>query len=259
MSAFQQSKQQQNALRGPVPSLYFQDTYRASPQLTVTGGLRWAPNFMPVDVFNRGVEFSMAAFLANQVSTVYPNAPAGARYYGDPGVSRQFTKNSPWQFSPNFGFSFDPSGNGKTVLRGGFSLNYDQVNFFTAQRNQQNPPFATAINQTQTSTSGPLSFSSPWSIGQVNTSPFPQPQIPTPAQAQFFAQSQFIVQPAQFHASYTQTVDGECAARSRSGLAAAGSVHRQPHGARTHRYRHSARRRIFPEYGVQVERDAQVS
>ena len=205
MSAFQQSKQQQNALRGPVPSLYFQDTYRASPRLTVTGGLRWAPNFMPVDAFNRGVVFNMADFLANTGSSIYPNAPAGALYYGDPGVSRQFTKNSPWQFSPNFGFSFDPTGNGKTVLRGGFSLGYDQVNFFTAQRNQQNPPYATAISQLQTSTSGPLSFSSPWSVGQFSTSPFPQPQIPTPAQAQYFAQSQYIVQKPQFHASYTQS------------------------------------------------------
>jgi hypothetical protein len=204
MSAFQQSKQQQNALRGPVPSLYFQDSYRASPRLTVTGGLRWAPNFMPVDYFNRGVEFSMTAFLANQVSAIYPNAPAGARFFGDSGVTRQFTKNSPWQFSPNVGFSYDPTGNGKTVVRGGFSINYDQVNFFTAQRNQQNPPYATAISQLQTSTSGPLSFSTPWSVGQFNTSPFPQPQIPTPAQAQFFAQSQFIVQPTQFHASYTE-------------------------------------------------------
>ena len=103
LQAFQQSKFQQNALRGPIPSLYIQDTYRASPRLTVTGGLRWAPAFMPVDVFNRGVVFNMADFLANKGSSIYPNAPAGALYYGDPGVSRQFTKNSPWQFSPNLG------------------------------------------------------------------------------------------------------------------------------------------------------------
>ncbi len=204
MSAFQQSKQQQNALRGPIPSLYAQDTYRASQRLTVTGGLRWAPNFMPTDYFNRGVVLNMSAFLANQFSTVYPNAPAGALFYGDPGVPRQFTKNTPWQFSPNFGLSYDPIGDGKTVVRGGFSLGYDQVNFFTAQRNQQNPPYATAISQLQTSTSGPMSFTSPWSVGQFNTSPFPQPQVPTPAQAQFFAQSQYIVMPTQFHASYTE-------------------------------------------------------
>jgi hypothetical protein len=202
-SAFQQSKQQQNALRGPVPSLYAQDTFHATKQLTITGGLRWAPNFMPVDVFNRGVEFNMADFLANKTSSVYANAPAGAMYYGDPGVTRQFTKNSPWQFAPNLGLSYDPFGTGKTVVRAGASLGYDQVNFFTAQRNQQNPPYATAISQTQTTTSGPISFSAPWAVGQVTTNPFPQPQIPTPATAQFFAQSQFIFLPAQYHPSYT--------------------------------------------------------
>ncbi len=204
LQAFQQSKFQQNALRGPIPSLYFQDTYRASTRLTVTAGLRWAPAFLPHDYFNRGVVFNMADFLAGKGSSVYPNAPAGMLYYGDPGVTRQFTKNSPWQFSPNFGLSFDPIGDGKTVVRAGVALGYDQVNFFTSQRNQQNPPFATAISQTQTTTSGPISFSSPWSVGQTTTSPFPQPVIPTPATAQFFAQSQYIVSPPQFHPSYTE-------------------------------------------------------
>lgn len=204
LQAFQQSKFQQNALRGPIPSLYAQDTYHASPRLTVTVGLRWSPAFMPVDFFNRGVVFNMPNFLANKGSSIYPNAPAGALYYGDPGVPRQFTKNSPWQFSPNIGFSYDPFGSSKTVVRAGFALGYDQVNFFTSQRNQQNPPYATAISQTQTATSGPISFSSPWSVGQTTTSPFPQPQIPTPATAQYFAQSQYVVSPPQFHPSYTE-------------------------------------------------------
>jgi hypothetical protein len=204
MSAFQQSKQQQNALRAPIPSLYAQDTYHATSRLTVVAGLRWSPEYMPVDVFNRGSVFDMSAFLANQTSTVYPTAPAGTFFYGDPGVSRQFTKNSPWQFSPNVGVSYDPTGSGKTVLRGGFELAYDQVNFFTGQRTNQNPPFATAISQTQTSTSGPMSFSSPWSVGQVTTSPFPQPIIPDPADAKFYAQSQYIVLPTQFKPSYTE-------------------------------------------------------
>jgi hypothetical protein len=204
LQAFQQSKMQQNALRAPIPSLYVQDTYHATPRLTITAGLRWAPEFVPVDVRNRGTVFNMAAFLANQVSSVYPTAPAGTFFYGDPGVPRQFTKNSPWQFSPNFGLSFDPVGDGKTVIRAGMALGYDQVNFFTGQRTQQNPPFATAISQTQTSTSGPISFSSPWSVGQFTSSPFPQPVIPTPATAQFFAQSQYVVMPTQFHPSYSE-------------------------------------------------------
>jgi hypothetical protein len=203
MSAFQQSKQQQNALRGPVPSLYAQDTFHATKQLTVTAGLRWSPNFMPTDYFNRGVVFNMSNFLANKVSSVYPNAPAGAMYYGDPGVPKQFTKNSPWQFAPNLGVSYDPFGTGKTVLRAGGALGYDQVNFFTGQRNQQNPPYATAISQQQVSATAPISFSSPWAVGAITTNPFPQPQIPTPATAQFFPQSQYIVLPTQYHPSYT--------------------------------------------------------
>jgi hypothetical protein len=203
LSAFQQSKFQQNALRAPIPSLYGQDTFHATKRLTLIAGLRWSPEFMPTDTKNRGTVFNYAAFLANQVSGVYPNAPAGTFFYGDPGVPRAFTKNSPWQFSPNIGFAFDPTGTGTTVVRGGAELIYDEVNFFTGQRTQQNPPFATAISQTQTATSGPISFTSPWSAGTVTTNPFPQPIIPTPATAQFFPQSQYIVLPPQFHPSYT--------------------------------------------------------
>ena len=203
LSAFQQSKQQQNALRGPIPNLYAQDTFHASPRLTLTAGLRWGPNVMPHDFFNRGLEFNMANFVSNTVSSIYPNAPAGILYYGDKGVTKQFTKNSYLQFSPNVGASFDPEGNGKTVFRVGGALMFDNPNFFTGQRNQQNPPFATAISQLQTSSTGPISFSAPWSVGSITTSPFPQPQVPTPSQAQYFAQSQYIVLPTQFHAPYT--------------------------------------------------------
>ena len=203
LSAFQQSKQQQNALRGPIPSLYVQDTFHATPRLTLVGGVRWGPNFMPVDYFNRGSVFNNSDFLNNVVSTVYPNAPAGILFYGDKGVPRAFTKNSPWQFSPNIGASWDPFGTGKTVVRAGAELAYDKPNFFTGQRAQQNPPFATAISNTQTSASGPMTFAAPWSVGSITTSPFPQPVIPTPAIALFYAQSQYIVLPDQFHAAYT--------------------------------------------------------
>ena len=203
LSAFEQSKQQQNALRGPIPSLYLQDTFHATKRLTLVGGLRWGPNIMPHDYFNRGLEFSMANFLSNTVSSVYPNAPAGILYYGDKGVTRQFTDNSILQFSPNVGASFDPRGDGKTVVRLGAALMFDNPNFFTGQRNQQNPPYATAIANAKTSSSGPMSFSAPWSVGAITTSPFPQPAIPAPSQAQYFPQSQYIVLPQQFHAAYT--------------------------------------------------------
>ncbi|MGD0295270.1 MAG: carboxypeptidase regulatory-like domain-containing protein [Terracidiphilus sp.] len=202
-SPFQQSKKQQNSLRGPIPSLYVQDTYHATSRLTLIAGLRYGPNVMPHDYFNRGVVFNRADFLANTSSSVYPNAPAGALYYGDAGVSRQFTQNSYGQFSPNVGASYDPIGNGKTVVRAGGALMFDNPNFFTSQRNQQNPPFATAVTQTQATGQPPINFSNPWANGAFTSSPFPQPAVPSPSQALFFPQSQFIVMPQQFRPAYT--------------------------------------------------------
>ena len=210
MSSYSQSKQQQNALRAPIPSLYVQDTFHASKRLTMVAGVRWAPEYLPADFFNRGSIFNYSAFLANQVSSVYPTAPAGSFFYGDQGVSRQFTQNSPVQFSPNFGLTFDPVGNGKTVIRGGAELVYDEVNFFTGQRVNQNPPFATASSP---ASSAQLCLSTPWliggtgigcnQVGGTNTEPFPQPVVPNKAQAVFPAQGQFIVLPPHFHPSYT--------------------------------------------------------
>jgi hypothetical protein len=210
LSSFQQSKEQQLALRGPIPSIYLQDTYHATKKLTIVAGIRWSPEFMPFDNFNRGTTFSMAAFQSNLISSVYPTAPAGVGFYGDPGVPRADTKSSPLQFNPNFGATWDPFGNGNTVIRGGLMLVYDEANFYTGNRVHQNPPFATAANP---AVSGPICFSEPWlaggtgygcnQVGASNTSPFPQAIVPTPTTAIFPSQGQFIVLPTQFHVSDT--------------------------------------------------------
>jgi hypothetical protein len=211
LSAFVQSKQEQNALRAPIPSLYFQDTFHATPQLTIVAGLRWSPEYMPVDVFNRGSIFNMADFVAGIHSSVYPTAPAGSLYYGDPGVTRGFTQNSPWQFDPNFGLSYDLFGTGKTVLRAGAEYIYDQPNFFTGQRVNQNPPFATSLGQ---ASAGYIPFSTPYAVptalqnsSTILSNPFPSAASfsgkPTGANATFLPGGQFIVLPQKFHPAAT--------------------------------------------------------
>jgi hypothetical protein len=203
MDGFQQSKAQQNALREPIPSLYVQDTYHATSRLVLNAGVRWSPEFVATDYFNRGSVFNMADFLASTpISTVYPNAPYGSFFYGDKGVPKAFTQNSPWLFSPRIGATFDPDGKGKTVIRAGAAMVYDTPNLFTGQRVQQNPPFAEAI----TNNAGgpvPLSFSAPWAYGSAaQPQPFPQPIVPT-SSAAFFKGTQYIVLPTKFQSPYT--------------------------------------------------------
>lgn len=203
MSAFTQSKTQGNALRGNIPSIYVQDTYHAIPRLTVVAGIRWSPDYLPVDYFNRGTTFSLAALQANQVSKVYPTAPAGTFFFGDAGVSRQFSQNSPYQFSPNVGIAYDLTGKGNTVIRAGAEFIYDEANWFTNERTTQNPPFATAVAQAPTSTSGPLSFANPWAAGTTVGDPFPLPDNASPASAVFPLQSDYEVLPAHFKPAST--------------------------------------------------------
>jgi hypothetical protein len=200
MSGFVQSKAQQNALRASIPSVYIQDTYHVTKKLVLSAGVRWDPEYFPTDYFNRGSTFSMSAFLNNTVSTVYPNAPAGSFYFGDPGVPRAFTQNSPWQFSPRVGATLDPFGTGKTVFRAGAALVYDEPNLFTGQETNFNPPFAQTISNTPVGR--PLSFDSPWSNGSTPSNPFPLPFKPTPS-TQFPNGGQYIVLSPKFHPPYT--------------------------------------------------------
>ncbi|HVT97227.1 MAG TPA: hypothetical protein VHE33_06940, partial [Acidobacteriaceae bacterium] len=132
LQAFEQSKAQGNSLRAPIPTLYVQDTWQATPKLVLTAGVRWQPEYMPADYFHRGSVYSESSFLGSEHSTVYPNSPAGVFYYGEKGVPKGFTQNSPWQFSPRVGVTWNPDGSGKTVFRLGGALIYDEPNFFTA-------------------------------------------------------------------------------------------------------------------------------
>lgn len=199
LHGFEQSKAQGNSLRAPIPTLYVQDTWKASPKMVITAGVRWQPEYMPTDYFHRGSTFDEAAFQSNAYSVVYPNSPAGVFYYGDKGVPKNYTENSIWQFSPRLGATWNPDGTGRTVFRVGAALIYDEPNFFTAQRNQQNPPFATAASTIPTDT--PLDFADPWSSGSAPGNPFPQPQIP-PSDVAFPKTAQYIFLPHHFHPPY---------------------------------------------------------
>lgn len=191
-NAFSQSRAQVTGYRQNIFGLYAQDTWHATQRLTVSGGIRWEPYIVPTDLKARGSTFDLASFNANKHSVIYPNAPAGSFYYGDPGVSRSYAKNRLANFSPRLGVTFDPTGKGKTVIRVGGAIMYDSPGLFATQRMTSNPPVVNEIDLT-----GQISFANPWA-GYAGGNPFPG-VFPPSASSTFPQNSLYILVPQNVH------------------------------------------------------------
>jgi carboxypeptidase family protein/TonB-dependent receptor-like protein len=152
--------------------LFAQDDWHVSRRLTVNLGLRMDPFFPWKETKGRVEVFSPTAYLAGTVSKVFPNAPPGLLFPGDPGVPQYGLLGTYKTFSPRVGFAYDLTGDGKTSLRGGFGMFYDSLqNGIYNNRFVDVTPFSTQVNLT--APKGP--FSNPY-LGIVN--PFPAPYPP---------------------------------------------------------------------------------
>lgn len=155
-------------------ALFLQDDFRVIPNLTLNLGLRWDVQTPPTDPENR-----VANYIPGKQSTVRPNAPVGALFYGDEGVERGGIPVSYSHFSPRFGLAWDPFKDGKTSIRAAAGIFYGSIsgNEWNTQTNSQ--PFSTRLSftnvRTATNTSGvPLgaSLSNPYN-NYVGGNPFP--------------------------------------------------------------------------------------
>ncbi len=174
MNNFTQTLQQDYSYRQTLIALYGQDTIRLTPKLVANVGLRWEPTLPPHDYFNRGSTFSLTAFEAGQVSSVFTNGPPGQFFYGDPGVTKSFTSDHWLNFSPRLGIVYNPDGQGKTTFRAGAGILYDSLGTFLTYRvTGQNPPWGVTVSNT----SGPYHFVNPWS-NVPGGNPFPLPLFP---------------------------------------------------------------------------------
>ncbi len=107
-------------LRKWIGAGYAQDEWRISPHLTLNFGLRYEINTPYVDIRNR-----MNAWAPGQQSTVYPNAPEGLLFPGDPGVPAGIAPVDYKEFMPRVGLAWDPFGDNKTTIRAGYGIFYD--------------------------------------------------------------------------------------------------------------------------------------
>jgi hypothetical protein len=94
--------------------LYAQDDYRVSSRLTLNLGLRYEFNTTPWELHGNSAAF-------RNIGTDTASTPG-------PIIDNPSLKN----FSPRIGFAYDPMGNGKTAIRGGFAEVYDVGNIGTA-------------------------------------------------------------------------------------------------------------------------------
>ena len=153
-SFFTQNSGEIEQRRGTQTGWYFGDTWRVRPGLTLTFGLRYEPYGIFADELDRNQTFDLAANRAGIRSKIYRNALPGLFYRGDAKPSgygggdtfgRNVTDPDYNNLAPRFGFAWDPFGDGKTSIRGGYAIFYDEPSL-NAQNDANNvTPFSYSV------------------------------------------------------------------------------------------------------------------
>jgi Carboxypeptidase regulatory-like domain len=191
----------QIGLRQKYWGAYVQDDIRVSKRLNVHFGLRWEPSLPEQDVVGRGAHFSMEAFQAGQKSTVYPNAPAGLLFHGDPGIPASYANGNWAGFAPRVGLAWDPTGNGKQSVRASYGIFFDAPETFTARDWGLMAPWGNSISLT--APAGGLA--NPFQT-YPGGNPFPTPYPPT-KNSTFPVAGLYVNFPLNLHHMYHQQWD----------------------------------------------------
>lgn len=147
---------------------FAQDSWKATPQLTVNYGVRWDRIRPWEEKFNQ-----LQTLVKGEQSQVYPGAPQGLVFPGDPGVPRSLAgaRNN---FAPRIGVAWSPApsdggplqrflGNaGSSSIRLGYGLFYTAYEGLSAGIMSANPPYG----YTYTSAAPPL-FENPFTVAST--------------------------------------------------------------------------------------------
>ena len=145
---------------------FAQDSWKISPKLTLNYGARWDRIRPWLEKYNQ-----LQTLVKGEQSQVFPGAPQGLVFPGDPGVPRSLAppRNN---LSPRAGIAYSPSNEGRggwlarligpagtTSIRAGYGMYYTAYEGLSAGIMSANPPYG----YTYTSAAPPL-FSNPFTV-----------------------------------------------------------------------------------------------
>lgn len=181
-SSYAQGDRQNYYPRNKYLGIYAQDHWRMRSDLTLDYGLRW--DLLPPwrEKYNQ-----MQTVILGRESVVFPGAPVGMLFPGDPGVPATLAPTRYRDFSPRVGLAYAPSAGagflrrllgppGGTSLRAGYGMFYTAFQGIAAGIMAGNPPYGISY----TSPAPPL-FATPFILaanGQNLGQPFPIAPVP---------------------------------------------------------------------------------
>ncbi|HUB52714.1 MAG TPA: TonB-dependent receptor, partial [Terracidiphilus sp.] len=177
-SQYNQSQLNPFYARNKYVGLFAQDSYRLRPSLTLNYGVRWDRIAPWSEKYNQ-----ISTFVAGAQSQVFPGAPAGILYPGDPGTPNTLAPIDRFDLSPRVGIAWSPrvestslfakllGAPGDTSIRASFGNFYTAIDAAAISVLAANAPYGT----TYTSPAPPL-FATPFitaADGTNNGQPFP--------------------------------------------------------------------------------------
>jgi hypothetical protein len=135
-SAYFQGALAPSNIRSKSTYVFGQDEWHTTRNLVLTLGLRYEYNTPKADT--EGRTFSV---IPGEQSQRFVNAPLGMVFPGDPGAPKGTNFPDKKNFAPRFGFAWDPTGKGKTSVRGGIGLFYDILKGEDNLQFNGQPPF----------------------------------------------------------------------------------------------------------------------
>jgi len=150
-TTYQQGSAQQEHVRTTGLYLFAQDSWKITSRLTMNYGLRWELNTPQKDIAGR-----VQTFRPGQSTQLYPcdtavnpdcaaQFPTGLVFPGDQGVPAALTTTYYKAFAPRIGLAWDPRGNGKTSIRGGWGLFYNPIEQLVFEQFSAEPPFGVSL------------------------------------------------------------------------------------------------------------------